>query len=90
MSLWELGLLHRLGRLSLDRSPQAWARTALAADPRTVALPVTPEIALTASGLGEIRDPGNSIILATAIEHRAALVSRDERLRAHDPKRVIW
>lgn len=90
ISFWEIGLLHASGRLRLDRSATTWIRAALAADTRVVPLPVTTEIALTAGALPSIRDPGDSVIYATAIEHDAPLVTRDRALREHDPARTVW
>ena len=48
------------------------------------------EIALAAGNFRALRDPGDRIIYATAVEHDAALVTRDERLRELDPVRVVW
>ena len=90
ITFWEVGLLHQAGRLRLDRTPQTWIRTALAGDPRVTPLPVTTEIAMRAGGLGAIRDPGDSIVYATAVEHNATLVTRDRELRDHDPERTLW
>jgi PIN domain nuclease of toxin-antitoxin system len=90
MSFWELAVLHASGRLRLDRTASSWIRNALATDPRLVPLPVTSEIALTAGGLAAVRDPGDSIIYATAVEHDAPLVTGDRALRAHDPARTLW
>lgn len=90
ISFWEIALLEGAGRIRLTRGVRSWVRSALAADPRLVALPVTPEIAIAAGSLVSMRDPGDSIIYATSVEHDAPLVSRDARLQEHDPKRVIW
>ena len=90
MSFWEVALLEVAGRITLQRGARSWVRAALAADPRLTALPVTPEIALAAGSLSSIRDPGDTIIYATAVEHDATLISRDSRLHDHDPVRVVW
>ncbi|MFN0155122.1 MAG: type II toxin-antitoxin system VapC family toxin [Gaiella sp.] len=90
MSFWEVALLERAGRIRLDRGAQNWTRATLVADPRMTALPITPEIALTAGTLSTIRDPGDSLIYATAVEHNAHLVTKDARIAEHDPQRVIW
>lgn len=90
ISFWEIAVLERRGKIRLDRGARSWTRASITADPRMTALPVTPEIALTAGGLGDVREPGDGIIYATAVEHDAALVSRDERLQRLDPARVVW
>jgi PIN domain nuclease of toxin-antitoxin system len=43
-----------------------------------------------AGSLSSIRDPGDTIIYATPVEHDATLISRDSRLHDHDPARVVW
>jgi PIN domain nuclease of toxin-antitoxin system len=90
ISFWEIALLERAGKIELDRGARSWTRATVAVDPRMTVLLVTPEIALTAGGLAGIREPGDSIIYATAVEHDAPLVSRDERLHRLDPERVVW
>lgn len=89
MSCWEIALLESTGRLRLDRSLRSWIGATLA-DDRFRALPVTVEIAMSAGGLSPLRDPADRIIYATALEHDAQLVSRDERIALHDPSRVVW
>jgi PIN domain nuclease of toxin-antitoxin system len=37
-----------------------------------------------------VRDPADQIIYATAVECGSRLVSRDSRLKSHDPARIIW
>jgi len=55
-------------------------------------LPLTPEIALVAGGAGrEIRgDPADRMIAATALAHRARLVTKDERLRVLQTLDTVW
>jgi PIN domain nuclease of toxin-antitoxin system len=90
MSLWEVARLERAGRMALDRGLSRWLSTALA-DDRVEVLPVTREIALTAAAVGgEVSDPTDQIIFATAVENDAVLVSRDQRLHDLDPARVVW
>ncbi len=90
MSLWEVARLERAGRMRLDRPLSIWLATAVA-DDRIEVLPVTREIALTAAAVGgDVTDPADQLIYATAVEHDATLVSRDPRLHDHDPARVVW
>jgi len=79
------------GRLRLDRDVLAWLRTALAM-PRVVLLPLVPEIAVTAVDLGASfpGDPGDRLIFATAVHHRARLVTKDGPLRKWDRARTVW
>ncbi len=83
-------MLERQNRLRLERGVLAWVRQALAHD-RTQLLPVTGEIAVHAAAIGAaVPDPADGLIYATALEHGARLISRDARLKAHDPARVVW
>jgi PIN domain nuclease of toxin-antitoxin system len=90
MSLWEVARLERAGRMTLDRGLARWLSTALA-DDRIEVLPVSREIALTAAAVGgEVYDPTDQLIFATAVENDAMLVSRDQRLHDLDPTRLVW
>jgi PIN domain nuclease of toxin-antitoxin system len=90
MSCWELAMLDRQNRVRFDRGVYAWVRNALARE-RTVMLPVTAEIATRGAALqAAVADPADGLIYATAVEHHAKLVTRDARLRTHDPARVVW
>lgn len=90
MSCWELAMLDRDRRISFDRGIVTWIRAALA-DERTMALDVTTEIAVRAGSMGsDVEDPADRLIYSTAAEHGVRLLSRDDRLRALDPARVVW
>jgi len=83
-------MLERRNRLRFERGSAAWIRQALTHD-RTVLLPVTVDVAIRSGTLQtHIPDPADGLIYATAVEHAATLISRDSRLKAHDPERVIW
>ncbi len=54
-------------------------------------LPIDADIAVTAAGLLSGRtDPFDRIIAATALVHRATLVSADERLHGIPGLKTIW
>ena len=91
ISVWELARLIERRRLALDREVTDWVRDALAL-PGVELLPLTPEIALVAGGAGrEIQgDPADRMIAATALAHRARLVTKDERLRALQTLDTVW
>lgn len=90
MSVWELARLERAGRMMLDRGLERWLAGALA-DDRIELLPVTREIALAGAAFsGRLRDPADQLIYATAVEHDAAVVSRDRVMRELDARRVVW
>jgi len=92
ISAWELAMLVRRGRISLDRDVATWVRQALA--PRRVtAHPLTADVAIAAGLLDADRfpgDPADRFIYATAQAHRARLVTRDEQIRAFDARVAVW
>lgn len=97
ISVWEVAMLVARSRLVLDREVAEWIRDALA-EPGIELLPLTVEIALAAGGAGvesgtplELQgDPADRMIAATALIHRARLVTRDERLRSVRALETVW
>jgi PIN domain nuclease of toxin-antitoxin system len=91
MSVWELGMLVRRGRISLDRPIAAWVRHALAEARLAVIAPDT-DVALAAALLDDAfpGDPADRLIYATAQRAGARLVTRDERIARFDPARALW
>jgi PIN domain nuclease of toxin-antitoxin system len=91
ISVWEVAMLVAKARLVLDRDVEIWIRQALAL-PKVRLEPLTPIIAVRATRLASAfpGDPADRIIAATALEHAAPLVTRDERLRAQSTLRTIW
>ena len=54
-------------------------------------LPITPEIAVLAQEIGLIQgDPADRLIAATAIHHRARLVTADRTLRELSSVDAVW
>ena len=92
ISCWEVAMLSRHGRISLDRDPRRWLRQALS-QPGLVALPVGPKAAIEAALLDADQfpgDPADRLIYACASETGAPLVTRDARLREFDPRGTLW
>jgi PIN domain nuclease of toxin-antitoxin system len=81
ISVWELGLLHAVGRIRFSTTLDEWTRAALATPGLTLA-DLTPEIARDASRVpGDLHsDPADRMLVATARHIDATLVTRDERL----------
>jgi PIN domain nuclease of toxin-antitoxin system len=80
ISCWEVGRLVVHGRLKLDRQVREWVDSALRT-PRVELLALDPDVAVAAASLGAFGgDPADHMIVATAREKRAALVTADERI----------
>jgi len=84
VSAWEIGLLAAKGRVALDLPPPAWLERFLAL-PGVRLLPLSATAALASSFLPEPfhGDPADRMLVATARELGAALVTRDERILAY-------
>lgn len=81
---WEIGMLVAKGRLVLDRDVMDWLQSALAL-PGIRLAPVAPAVALASTRLpGELHgDPADRLILATARQLGATLVTADAALLAY-------
>jgi PIN domain nuclease of toxin-antitoxin system len=92
ISLWEIALLFRKNRLELpaNHDPLSYIEDIVKALNLTV-LPITPAIAtLSESGIISHGDPADRIIAATAINHKAKLITADEKLRSTIELECIW
>lgn len=78
---WEIGLLVSRNRLGLSTTPERWFQRLLAIEGVQLA-ELSPDVLIASSLLpGEPpRDPADRIILATAREFGAALITRDRLL----------
>jgi PIN domain nuclease of toxin-antitoxin system len=81
ISLWEIAMLVDRGRLDPGTDAASFCRLATRARSLTV-LPITIEIAARSVTLSLHGDPADRLIAATAIQHRATLVTTDEQLIA--------
>jgi PIN domain nuclease of toxin-antitoxin system len=88
-SLWELAMLFRGGKVVVTTSVQAFLEEV---EDLFEVLPVTSSIAVQAVNLSARfpRDPADRIIAATAIVHRAGLVTRDKLIHASGEVDCIW
>jgi PIN domain nuclease of toxin-antitoxin system len=90
ISLWEIAMLVARGRISPNTDAVQLLDDIVRARSIRV-LPISPRIAVLAqSDQFEHGDPADRIIAATALAHRAALVSADTRLRNLRAIKVIW
>ena len=91
ISLWEVAMLVVKRRLVLDRDPLEWMKQALAL-PRVELMPISPAIAIGAAGLPSAfpGDPADRLIVATALDQRVAIVTRDARIRRFAGVATVW
>ena len=83
ISIWEIALLVRLGRLSIRPNVHDWVRETLAS-PGLRLLPFSPEIAIESVNLPEPmhKDPSDRILVASARVEGLTLVTRDKEIIA--------
>lgn len=91
ISCWELAMAIDKVRLKLDRPVLDWI------DDSTVlrsvrVVEMSPAIAVTAAQLGRRMhgDPADRIIVATAMEHHATLISKDKSIHRAAMVPVVW
>ena len=83
ISLWEIAMLFDRGRLAPQAvtTPTDYIDDLITGYGLTI-LPITVEIAVIAQGTLFVHgDPADRLIAATAIQHKAVLLSKDEKLR---------
>ena len=91
ISVWEVAMLVARRRIQLDRSVEQWVDIALAL-PTIQLAPLEPAIAVRSTKLpGEFHsDPADRMIVATALENGASVVTPDERIRSYPHVQCIW
>jgi PIN domain nuclease of toxin-antitoxin system len=91
ISFWEIAMLISKGRLDPGTDAVSFLRLLNSARQIRV-IPISPEIAAASasSALFVHGDPADRIIAATAIVHKAELVTCDGHLSAVKGLRVIW
>lgn len=82
ISLWEIAMLHSLGRIELRLPLHEWLEKATAA-PLVHRIGISPVIAAEVAALPETfhRDPADRIIVATARVLEATLLTCDQAIR---------
>ena len=84
VSIFEIAALHTSGRLRLASPAEPWVREALAASGVRIA-EVTPAIAVDGGGIprGALADPLDRLLVATARQLGATLLTADEQILAY-------
>ncbi len=91
ISAWEIAMLARKGRLRLTMPAEDWIATCEAL-PELLFVPADNRILLRSVGLPEPLhgDPADRIIISTALQLGAKLVTRDDKLRAYRHVETVW
>lgn len=81
ISIWEIGMLVEKKRIELDMDCLDWVERALALT-GVVLAPISPRIAIHSTRLSGVvhGDPEDRLLIATAEEENAVLVTHDEKL----------
>lgn len=91
ISPWEFAKLMEKKRLTLNIDPEIWLEKAMAM-PGLRLVPLSPLIAYRSTVLPQPfhHDPGDQIIVATARDWDATLITKDEQLRKYPLVRTLW
>ena len=90
ISCWEVAMLAARGRIELDRDPVAWMEQSLQAEDIEL-LPLTPAVAAASIHFESFHgDPADRLIVATALTHGAALVTKDARIAEAGILKTVW
>ncbi len=91
ISLWEIAMLIEKGRIRPDEDTLQFLHDVVAANRLTV-FQVTPEIAFLSAGKAASAhaDPADRIIAATAMVHKATLITCDRKLREIPGLKTAW
>ncbi len=81
MSIWEIGMLVEKNRIQVDMDVEDWIEQALDI-PGIQLCPITPRISIHSTRLsGEVHgDPVDRLLIATAYEENAVLVTCDKKI----------
>lgn len=91
ISIWELGILVEKKRIELEMDCLDWIEQAL--ENRGMNLvPITPKIAIQSTRLPENvhGDPADKILIATAHEYNAVLVTHDQKILDYGKGRFVY
>jgi len=90
ITAFEIGLKAERGKLELPFPVQVWFKKAVQLH-GILEFPVTSAIALTASALPPVHnDPFDRLIIATALEHGAALLTPDPMIKKYPEVKTLW
>ena len=91
ISPWEFSKLLEKGRLGISCDPELWISEALDMTGLRV-IPLTPTIAYRSTALPKPcpNDPADQIIIATAREEKATIITKDEQIIQYKHVQTFW
>ena len=91
ISPWEFCKLIEKGRLGISCATEDWINSALEM-PKIRIIPLSPRIAYASTVLPQPfhSDPADQIIVASAREEKAAILTRDEKIRSYKGAKSFW
>jgi PIN domain nuclease of toxin-antitoxin system len=91
ISIWEIAMLVKKGRIEIDTSPANFVNLFLQSRNISV-VQISPEIAELSTHFGAdvSNDPADRLIAATSIIHNAQLVTADTKLLDSDMVDTLW
>jgi PIN domain nuclease of toxin-antitoxin system len=91
ISLWEFSKLLEKKRIGISCDPEDWIKSALDM-PKLRLVPLSPILAYRSTILPQPfhNDPADQIIVATAREENATILTKDERILAYKHVRSLW
>lgn len=91
ISPWEFCKLLEKGRLGIANDPEEWLRRAMEM-PKLRLVPLSPLVAYRSTVLPQPfhGDPADQIIVASAREENATILSKDERILTYKHVRSLW
>ena len=91
ISPWEFSKLLEKGRLAISCAPEEWIRVALEM-PKLRLVPLSPSLAYRSPVLPQPfhGDPADQIIVATAREENATVLTKDKIIRRYKDVRSLW
>lgn len=90
ISVWELGMLVEKKRIQLEIDCLDWVEEALASS-NILFVPLTPRISIQSTRLPETPhgDPADRILIATAHENNAILITHDQKILDYGKSKFI-
>ena len=91
LSLWEFAKLLAKGRLAISCDPEQWIHDALEM-PKLRIVPLSPAVAYRSTVLPDPfhADPVDQILVATAREENATILTTDKRILSYPHVRSLW